>query len=338
MKNITRTQYQAFPFHLVEPSPWPILTSFALLTLTVSAVLYFHGFVSGGELLTLGFILVSGGMVLWFRDVITEGTKKKLFSLHIASVFTKVILTIALFYAIAFVIYVVYIQSIGSDMGIFSGLFLSSLLPVKPKQLSNLERQQFTLSEELKQILVGLILGDLYIFKQRVNPSLTFRQGIKHEEYLRYLYDRFKDFCPSGPKIQNSLPDKRTGKVYNAIWFITYTLPCFIPLYEVFYVAGKKVVPANIAELLTLVGLCYWICDDGFWDSTSRRVVLCTESFSPAEIQSLIDVLNSKWNLKCYKSKRENSYRIMIPSYSVPHLQGLLKDIMPPMMLFKLGL
>ena len=76
MKNITRTQYQAFPFHLVEPSPWPILTSFALLTLTVSAVLYFHGFVNGGELLTLGFILVSGGMVLWFRDVITEGTKK----------------------------------------------------------------------------------------------------------------------------------------------------------------------------------------------------------------------------------------------------------------------
>jgi cytochrome c oxidase subunit 3 len=74
MKNITRTQYQAFPFHLVEPSPWPILTSFALLTLTVSAVLYFHGFVNGGELLTLGFILVSGGMVLWFRDVITEGT------------------------------------------------------------------------------------------------------------------------------------------------------------------------------------------------------------------------------------------------------------------------
>ena len=47
-----------------------------MLTLTVSAVLYFHGFVNGGELLTLGFILVSGGMVLWFRDVITEGKQK----------------------------------------------------------------------------------------------------------------------------------------------------------------------------------------------------------------------------------------------------------------------
>jgi hypothetical protein len=50
------------------------------------------------------------------------------------------------------------------------------------------------------------------------------------------------------------------------------------------------------------------------------------------------NVLNSKWNLKCYKSKRVDSYRIIIPPYSVPHLQGLLKDIMPPMMLFKLGL
>src|SRR6266566_3181076 len=45
MKNITRTQYQAFPYHLVEPSPWPILSSFAMLTLTVSAVLYFHCFI-----------------------------------------------------------------------------------------------------------------------------------------------------------------------------------------------------------------------------------------------------------------------------------------------------
>jgi|ERR1700742_368841 len=74
MKNINRTDFQAFPYHLVEPSPWPILTSFALLTLTVSAVLYFHGFANGGELLILGFTLTAAGMILWFRDVITEST------------------------------------------------------------------------------------------------------------------------------------------------------------------------------------------------------------------------------------------------------------------------
>jgi cytochrome c oxidase subunit 3 len=74
MKHINRYDYQAFPYHLVEPSPWPILTSLALLTFTVSAVLYFQGFSMGGELLALGFVLTAAGMILWFRDVITEGT------------------------------------------------------------------------------------------------------------------------------------------------------------------------------------------------------------------------------------------------------------------------
>ena len=40
MTNIARTQFQSHPFHMVEPSPWPLLTAFALLTLTVSGVLY----------------------------------------------------------------------------------------------------------------------------------------------------------------------------------------------------------------------------------------------------------------------------------------------------------
>lgn len=58
----------------MEPSPWPILTSFALLTLTASAVMYFHGYENGGSLLSLGFVLTAFAMILWFRDVILEGT------------------------------------------------------------------------------------------------------------------------------------------------------------------------------------------------------------------------------------------------------------------------
>lgn len=67
-------KFQFFPFHLVDPSPWPILLSFSLLNTAIAAVLYFHGFQYGGALLILGLILSSFGMILWFRDVITEGT------------------------------------------------------------------------------------------------------------------------------------------------------------------------------------------------------------------------------------------------------------------------
>nr|QBM31566.1 hypothetical protein [Arthrobotrys musiformis] len=41
MTNITRSNFQAHPFHLVSPSPWPLFTSISLLTLTTSGVLYY---------------------------------------------------------------------------------------------------------------------------------------------------------------------------------------------------------------------------------------------------------------------------------------------------------
>ncbi len=72
MNNINK--FQHFPFHLVDPSPWPILVSFSLLNMAIGAVLYMHGFQNGGILLTLGFFLTASGMTLWFRDVITEAT------------------------------------------------------------------------------------------------------------------------------------------------------------------------------------------------------------------------------------------------------------------------
>jgi cytochrome c oxidase subunit 3 len=66
-KTIYKYKFQHFPFHLVDPSPWPILLSFSLLNLTVGAVAYMHGFSYGGYILTLGFILTTSGMILWFR-------------------------------------------------------------------------------------------------------------------------------------------------------------------------------------------------------------------------------------------------------------------------------
>jgi cytochrome c oxidase subunit 3 len=72
--NLIRNKFQKFPFHLVDPSPWPILLSFSLLNLTIGAVAYLHGINNGGYILTLGFILTTYGMILWLRDVVIEGS------------------------------------------------------------------------------------------------------------------------------------------------------------------------------------------------------------------------------------------------------------------------
>ena len=75
MTNLVRSKFQAHPFHLVSPSPWPVYTSFALLVLTTSAASTMHSFPYAGYVLTAGFILVPYSMGLWWRDVISEGKK-----------------------------------------------------------------------------------------------------------------------------------------------------------------------------------------------------------------------------------------------------------------------
>ncbi len=66
--------HQAHPYHLVTPSPWPLFTSFSLFSMAIFAVSYFHGFQYGGYGLNLSFIVTLFVMLLWFRDVIIEGT------------------------------------------------------------------------------------------------------------------------------------------------------------------------------------------------------------------------------------------------------------------------
>lgn len=173
--------------------------------------------------------------------------------------------TIVFLYVTALFTDISYIQSIELDMEIVSGLLLALVPPLTPeddrpsRRLSKEEKAKITLSSELSDILVGLILGDLTCQKQKLqwNPTFKFVQGMIHKEYLFHLYDLFQDYCSKSPKKCNTLPDKRTRKIYTYLVFYTYSLPCLVPLYEQFFVEGKKIVPANIGELLTPLGLCY---------------------------------------------------------------------------------
>lgn len=74
MNYLTRSNFQAHPFHLVSPSFWPLYTSMSLLALTTITVSLIHGFVNSGYFLILAFITLISSMSFWFRDVISEGT------------------------------------------------------------------------------------------------------------------------------------------------------------------------------------------------------------------------------------------------------------------------
>ena len=63
---------QDHPFHLVNPSPWPLLGAFALLCTTGGTAMFMHKVAAGKPVMILGILLILTTMFVWWRDVIGE--------------------------------------------------------------------------------------------------------------------------------------------------------------------------------------------------------------------------------------------------------------------------
>lgn len=64
----------AHSYHLVDPSPWPLVSSLGAFMLTSGGVLYMHKYIGGWELFSTGFTLILYTMYTWWRDIIREAT------------------------------------------------------------------------------------------------------------------------------------------------------------------------------------------------------------------------------------------------------------------------
>ena len=57
-------------YHLVDPSPWPIVGAVSAFVTAVGAILWFHG--NGAWIVIPGLIGIAFTMIFWWRDVIRE--------------------------------------------------------------------------------------------------------------------------------------------------------------------------------------------------------------------------------------------------------------------------
>lgn len=73
MKKISVLGNKRHSFHIVTPSPWPLIASIGALGMTIGGVLNFQNYAKGNLVFLLGFLTVVFTSVLWWRDVIREG-------------------------------------------------------------------------------------------------------------------------------------------------------------------------------------------------------------------------------------------------------------------------
>ncbi|MFO0388269.1 MAG: cytochrome c oxidase subunit 3 [Alphaproteobacteria bacterium] len=71
------SHHQDHPYHLVNPSPWPILSSLALFLLTLGMAMFMHKHSIGGIVALAGLALMLYCMYGWWSDVVKEAREEK---------------------------------------------------------------------------------------------------------------------------------------------------------------------------------------------------------------------------------------------------------------------
>jgi hypothetical protein len=179
-------------------------------------------------------------------------------------------------------------------------------------------KQDLTLSDEQRETLVGLLLGDACL--ETRNRGRTYRlkveQSAAHANYVQHLYSVFRPWVLSPPRSRSHSDSQ--GNEHISWTFQTVSHPAFRFYAHQFYGGPKKGVPKLIHHWLTARGLAYWFMDDGSMKSEqSRGVILNTHSFSTADVSRLVLVLQSEFSLAASVRKQREFQQIYISGHSL---------------------
>lgn len=98
-------------------------------------------------------------------------------------------------------------------------------------RLSAAERKLIVMADTIKDVLIGIILGDAHIVKRSStsNARLMYAHiAIAHKAYFECVYSFFHSFWAKDYITKTKVSrDKRTNKIYSSISFTTMQLPCF---------------------------------------------------------------------------------------------------------------
>ncbi len=197
----------------------------------------------------------------------------------------------------------------------------------------NTYKSQLKLNSEQHDILVGTILGDLYMQQIGKSSRLVFEQ--KNKEYLYHLYEQFQTWTRTPPKERKQ--QRLSSSEIKSTWYFSTLSHPEIQNYRVkFYTNGKKTIPSTISDCLTPRSLAYWFMDDGTYNQGYYSLATC--SFTLDEQKILLDALATKFNLVA-KSYGKNHQNIYFPASNNSNIlfRNIIEPYLVPSMLYKLG-
>jgi hypothetical protein len=180
-------------------------------------------------------------------------------------------------------------------------------------------------------MIIGLILGDGTLVRkyEKGNTYIQYTQSLIHIAYIHHVFNIFvnSNYCNITKLDVKEIIVK--GNMYKYLSFSTKSLQEFNRLHSLFYINRKKIVSIEIENLLTPIGLAYWIMDDGSRVNTGFN--LNTNGFERTHVEILTNVLFNKFNLNCSVQSRN---RIYIEKFHASI--NIIEPYIIPSMLYKL--
>ncbi|PIU14821.1 hypothetical protein COT20_02455 [bacterium (Candidatus Gribaldobacteria) CG08_land_8_20_14_0_20_39_15] len=192
------------------------------------------------------------------------------------------------------------------------------------------------LNPRQKEILVGVLLGDGHL-ERLYTPTLArlkIEHSLKQKDYVHWLYQEFKNWVRSEPKIKQV---KIFGKIYFNYGFCTHGHRLLGNFHTKFYKNKIKIVPCDISDLLTPLNLAVWFMDDGSIKSNRHKgIFLNTQSFSTEDVERLQKALKEKFFIESTTRRDKNGKQIYLGGINGEKLIRLIRPHIISSMFYKI--
>lgn len=164
-------------------------------------------------------------------------------------------------------------------------------------------------------------------------------------DFVNWLkFDQLRGLCT------DSKPTPFPRLAPTQYWFSSRNSEYFTNLYPTWYTIQEdgskiKILPNRpyMDKYFTEVSLAFLIMGDGYWENDSSTVIICTDNFTKAEVESFIVFLKDRFGLTATLKKRkkgEDDYprvRFSSTEENLSLLRDLVEPYMHPLMLYKIN-
>ena len=196
-------------------------------------------------------------------------------------------------------------------------------------------KASLVMTERQQQILVGLMLGDGHLERQKgaLSARLKIEHSIKQAAYVDWKYSEWREWVLTPPKQRQRR--NRLGTVSTNIGFTTVAHDALEQFRVRFYRERRKVIPEDLQ--LTPLRMAVWFMDDGSRKSRQcRGLYLNTQSFTSSEVRLLQDLMRRDVGVETSVRQQLDGPQIYVPSSSVGNMVMFIEKEVLPCMRYKL--